>query len=153
MGIFRCYGRNSPYLKRKETYTSTMEQFSGKVLAANFFTHRTLNVEAIAQTFKPLWHTNWGFEVKDMGNHIVLFVFAKEFDTDRVFVGKPWSYDKHLISLQKMDKNMPVKDLAFMNPSAACAIGSSIGAVQESLKEWGTQDGSSFMRIGSWWIC
>ena len=98
-----------------------------------------------------------------MGNHIVFFVFVEESDTDKVLMGELSSYDKYLISLQKMDKNVLVKDLAFtktlfwvqihdlplgdMNLSAACAIGSSIGVVQEGLKEWDTQDGSSFMRI------
>ena len=99
-----------------------------------------------------------------MGNHIVLFfVFVEEFDIDRVLMGELWSFDKCLISLQKMDKNVPIKDLTFtktlfwvqihdlplgdMNPSATCAIGSNISVVQEGLKEWGTQDGSSFMRI------
>ena len=102
-------------------------------------------MEAIARTFKPLWCTKWGFEVKDMENHIVLFVFAKESDANRVLMSEPWSYNKYLISLQKMDKNVSIKDLIFtktlfwvqihnlplgdMNPSAACAIGSNIGMV------------------------
>ena len=43
-------------------------------------------MEAIARTFKPLWCTKRGFEVKDMENHIVLFVFAKESDADRVLM-------------------------------------------------------------------
>ncbi|KAL0001327.1 hypothetical protein SO802_015108 [Lithocarpus litseifolius] len=143
--------------------SSTMDQYGGKVLAARFFMHRTLNMEAIARTFKPLWRTKRSFEVKDMGNHIILFVFSYESDADRVLMGEPWSYDKYLVSLQKMDKNVPVNDLVFnktlfwvqihdlplgdMNPNTVCAIGSNIGTVQEGLKEWGTQDGSSFMRI------
>ena len=102
-------------------------------------------MEAIARTFKPLWCTKRGFEVKDMENHIVLFVFAKESDANRVLMREPWSYNKYLISLQKMDKNVSIKDLIFtktlfwvqihdlplgdMNPSAAYAIGSNIGVV------------------------
>ena len=120
-------------------------------------------MEAIARTFKPLWRSKKGFEVKDMGNHIVLFVFVKESNANRILMGESWSYNKHLISLQKMDKNVSVKDLAFtktlfwvqihdlplgdINPTVACEIGSSIGSIQEGLKEWGTQDGSSFMHI------
>ena len=80
---------------------------------AKSFTHRTFNMKAIARTFKPPWRTKKGFEVKDMGNHIVLFVFVEEFDANRVLIGESWSYDKHLISLQKMDKNVPVENLAF----------------------------------------
>ena len=34
-----------------------------------------------------------------------------------------------------------------MNPEAAAEIGSVIGEVQKGIKEWGNQDGSSFMRI------
>ena len=73
---------------------------------------------------------------------------------------------KYLISLQKMDKNVSIKDLIFtktlfwvqihdlplgdMNLSAACAIGSSIGVVQEGgiLK---MEAVSCVLR--SWWIC
>ena len=44
---------------------------------------------AIARTFKPLWCTKWGFEVKDMENHIVLFVFAKVSDANRVLIREP----------------------------------------------------------------
>ena len=39
------------------------------LLAARFFTVRALNIEAIARTFKPLWHTKRGFEVRDMGDN------------------------------------------------------------------------------------
>ena len=53
--------------------SEAMEGGSGCVVAAKFFTHRVLNIEAVARTFKPLWRTKLGFEVKDVGNHIVLF--------------------------------------------------------------------------------
>ena len=52
--------------------------FEGKfLLAARFFTGRVLNIEAIARTFKILWHTKKGFEARDMGDHCVLFVFSE----------------------------------------------------------------------------
>ena len=52
------------------------------LLVARFFTGRVLSMEAIARTFKLLWHTKKGFEVRDMGNHCVLFVFIEDFDID-----------------------------------------------------------------------
>ena len=61
----------------------------GCVVAVKFFTHTALNMEAIARTFKPLWRTKLGFKVKDVGNHIVLFVFGDEVDTERVLMGEP----------------------------------------------------------------
>lgn len=54
-----------------------------------------------------------GFEVKDVGNHTVLFMFANEVDEERVLMGDPWCYDKHLVSLRRLDKSVPIKELEF----------------------------------------
>ena len=107
--------KNFSLLEEEENeYSSqTFETTRGKVLAAKFFTCRVLNMEAIARTFKQLWQTKKGFEIKDMGNHVVLFVFLDKMDADRVLLGKPWRYDKHLVSLRRMEKNVAVKDLVF----------------------------------------
>ena len=82
------------------TYKSeTLEQGSGNAVAAKFFTRRVLNMKAIARTFKSVWRKKRGFEVKDMGNHVVLFTFEDAVDAERVIMGEPWSYDKFLVSL------------------------------------------------------
>lgn len=47
-------------------------------------------MEAIARTFKLLWHTKKGFEVRDIGNHRVLFAFMDESNVDKVLMGEPW---------------------------------------------------------------
>ena len=143
--------------------SESFEQGSGQAVAAKFFTHRALNMEAITRTFKPLWRTRSEFEVKDVGNHTVLFVFSDKTDAERVLIGEPWSYDKHLVSLRRLEQSIAVKDLDFnrtlfwvqihdlpigdMSPRSACEVGEIIGEVQSGVKEWGTQDGSSFMRI------
>lgn len=38
------------------------------ILAAKFFTRRSLNVEAVVKTFRPLWRTRGSFEVFDGGD-------------------------------------------------------------------------------------
>ena len=140
-----------------------VDTLRGTIIAAKFFTRRVLNMEAIARTFKQLWATKKGFEVKDMGNHVVLFVFSDKTDADKVLLGEPWSYDKYLVSLRRLEKNGAVKDLVFdrtafwiqlhdipicdMTPEAAAEIGKVCGEVQPSIREWGNQDGSTFMRI------
>ncbi|XP_075665471.1 uncharacterized protein LOC142635150 [Castanea sativa] len=84
-------------------------------------------------------------------------------DVDRVHMGEPWSYEKHLVSLCRMEKSVAVKDLVFdripfwvqihdlpvgdMNPKAAAEIGRVCGEVHQGIREWGNQEGSSFMRI------
>ena len=71
---------DSEYSKR------TIAMIGGKAITAKSFTQRVLNMEAIARTFKQLWQTKKGFEVKDMGNHVVLFVFQM----DRMQIGSYW---------------------------------------------------------------
>ena len=79
--------------------SETLEQGSDCAIAAKFFTRRALNMEAIARTFKSVWRTKKGFEVNDMGNHVVLFIFKDAVDAEQVIMGEPWSYDKFLVSL------------------------------------------------------
>jgi len=59
------------------------------LLAAKFYTKRVLNMEAIAKTFTLLWKTKKGFEIRDMGDHMVLFVFPKASDIKRILSGEP----------------------------------------------------------------
>ena len=70
-------------------------------------------MEAIANTFKLLWRTCKGFEVRDMGNHRVLFEFQDALDIDRVLRGEPWLFDKFLVAFKRVSRNTDVKNLVF----------------------------------------
>ena len=70
-------------------------------------------MEAIAKTFTLLWKTRKGFEIRDMGDHMVLFVFPKASDIDRVLLGEPWTFNKHLVALKRMDMNEDIRELDF----------------------------------------
>jgi len=118
------------------------------LIAAKFFTKRALNMEAIAKTFKLIWRSRKGFEVRDMGNHLVLFAFKDETDVAKVLMGEPWSFDKHLVALQETKRGEAIQSLEFdstcfwvqihdfpvgcMLVSTAKGIGSVIGTVVES---------------------
>nr|POF26724.1 hypothetical protein CFP56_71387 [Quercus suber] len=71
-------------------------------LAARFYTNRVLSMEVIAKTLKLLWRTRKGFEVRDMGNHMVLFIFRDERDVKQILKGELWSFDKHLVALKRV---------------------------------------------------
>ena len=70
------------------------------VLAVKFLTRRIVNIEAVAQTFRPLWRTRREFEVSDAGNNVVLFDFMLEADVEKVLMGEPWSFDRHIVVLE-----------------------------------------------------
>ncbi|KAK7841856.1 hypothetical protein CFP56_014779 [Quercus suber] len=73
-------------------------------LVARFYTGRVLSMEAIAKTLKGIWRTRRGFEVRDMGEHRVLFIFRDERDVEQIMNGEPWSFDKHLVALKRVEK-------------------------------------------------
>ena len=132
-------------------------------LAARFFTSRVLNMEAIANTFKLLWRTCKGFEVRDVGNHRVLFEFRDALDIDRVLRAKPWSFDKFLVALKRVSRNTDVKNLIFdrtqfwlqvhnlpigsFSLSVAKAVASVAGEVVESELGDGEREGCNFIRV------
>ena len=83
------------------------------VLAAKFLTKRALNVEAIGRTFKPLWRAKKEFKVREAGDHILLFVFELESDAEQVLANEPWTFDKHVVLLQRFDGSTPLRYLRF----------------------------------------
>ena len=131
------------------------------IIAGKFYTRRALNTKAIASTFMPLWRSKNGFKVKNMGNHIVLFTFNNKLEVDTILSNEPWSFDKHLIVLQRYDKDTPIEDLTFnrtsfwvqvhnipmrfMNQKVAEGICSTVGTVIQ--KPNMEVDGGSFMRV------
>ena len=118
-------------------------------------------MEAIALTFQPLWRSKNGFKVKNMGNHIVLFIFDNKLEVDTILANEPWSFDKHLIVLQRYDEDMLVEELQFnrtsfwvqvhdipvrfMNQKVAEGICSNVGMVFKKFETEG--EGGSFMRV------
>ena len=83
------------------------------VIAAKFFTSRFLQMEVVASTFLQLWRTTNGFRVRNQGNNIVLFVFDNLADVDKILKSQPWSFDKHLIVMQRYIGDAPVHELTF----------------------------------------
>ena len=88
-------------------------ELGGFLLAAKFHTIRVLNMEAIAKTFKLLWRTRKGFEIRDMGDHMVLFAFPDVTNIDRVLQGEPSMFEKHLVALKRMEKSEVIRELDF----------------------------------------
>ena len=92
------------------TKEESVHQFS---IAAKFTTKRAINVDSIARTFNPLWRAKKGFKIQKIGDHEMLFSFEKMEDVDRILNSEPWSFDKHLIIMQRYDHEQPFQDIKF----------------------------------------
>ena len=58
------------------------------VLIAKFFTKRNVSIDAVAKTFRPLWHTRNDFRIRDAGDNHLHFVFELESDMIKVLMGE-----------------------------------------------------------------
>ena len=83
------------------------------ILAGKFFTRRSLNVEAVAKTFRLLWRTRGGFNVTVGGENILLFAFELEVDVERVIQGELWAFDKYLFVFENFEGYAPIHTLGF----------------------------------------
>ena len=104
------------FLSERETtgYVLQCDQRSGEfLLAAQFLTPRFLNMEAMARTFKQLWRSTNGFKIQNHKEQRVLFVFDNLGDVYRILQNQPWSFDKHLVMLQRYNSDVPICDLIF----------------------------------------
>nr|XP_023917378.1 uncharacterized protein At4g02000-like [Quercus suber]POF04428.1 uncharacterized protein CFP56_32041 [Quercus suber] len=146
----------------KKVVLSKKNQVKECVIAAKFFTKRALNIEAVARTFRPLWRTKASFHITNVGDNILLFTFDLEVDAVKVLLGEPWSYDRHLVVLQRFEGKKPIKEVVFnsvkfwiqlhdlpykfMNPETAIEIGESIGEVIIP-QDASEMHGGTFMRV------
>lgn len=70
-------------------------------IAVKFLTRRVLNTKLVVRTFNAIWRSVNGFKVCNAGDHIILFTFDNEEEVEKKFEGEPWSFDKHLVIIQK----------------------------------------------------
>ena len=83
------------------------------LLAAKFFTKQVVNIDSVVRTFKPLWRTQNDFKIKDMGDNTLFFDFEDEYDLQQVVKHEPWTYKKHLLIFERVQKNVPISNLRF----------------------------------------
>ena len=74
----------------------------GPVLIGKFCTKRKINLESVAKVLKLVWRAEHNFEVSDLGENKVMFLFQSKDDMDRVLLLSPWSFDKYLLILHKL---------------------------------------------------
>lgn len=132
------------------------------ILASKFMTRRALSIEAVGRTLKLLWKSRNGFQIRDVGNHVLLFVFDDESEAERVLATELWTYDKDLIIFSRYDGSCPIRNIRFhtvkfwvqihglpvnkLNKRTTYGIGNNIGEVTRASQS-GEVIGGNFLRI------
>ena len=76
-------------LNTKETQManlSTNIAENSRVLVAKFFTKWRINLEAITRTLKMIWRSGRSFDIRNLGNNIVMLLFDDEDDPKRILM-------------------------------------------------------------------
>jgi hypothetical protein len=87
------------------------------ILAKHFCTRKVVSAEAVARKFRPLWRATKGFMAKDKGDNIMLFYFRDLANLERVLTNEPWSYDNHLVQMQRVDSDLSIEHMEFSKVS------------------------------------
>ena len=87
------------------------------VLAAKFLTKRSVSIDVVAKTFRPLWRTSNDFCIQDAGDNHLLFTFELESNLENVLMGEPWFFDRHLVVPQRYDGISPMEKVDFLKLS------------------------------------
>ena len=82
-------------------------------LAGKFYTKRRVNLEAVGRALRSVWRMKRDFEVSDMGENRVLMLFQDKEDLDRVLLQGPWSFDKYILLLHKLEVGESISTLTF----------------------------------------
>ena len=134
------------------------------MVAAKFLTSRFLNREAGARTFRQIWRSSNGFKIRHLGDQLAHFVPDNSNDEDKIISNQRWSFDKHLVVLERYESDNPIRELAFtqaafwgqvhdipigyMTRKVAESICETIGEVSRSIGAV-DDDGGHFIRVKS----
>lgn len=73
-------------------------------LVGRILTERPLNFDAVKRTLLHIWNLKEGVVIRSMGVNLFLFQFFHWKDCDKVFNGRPWSFENRLLVLQEIEK-------------------------------------------------
>lgn len=69
--------------------------------------------EAFHVTMSQVWRLEGWVQFKDLGNHTFLIDFQHVSDKEKVLAGRPWFFDRNILSLQKVDEKLPLSAVRF----------------------------------------
>lgn len=82
-------------------------------LAGKLFSDKAPNLEGLKGAMKRAFGANRGLEIEAVGENIFLFHFSHKVDSERAWLGGPWSFDRQLLCLQELNPDVSSAKLCF----------------------------------------
>ena len=83
------------------------------MLVGKYFTKRLVNMDAVAKTFRPFWRATQNYHIRDVRNNHLVFTFELDVDMEKVILGEPQTFDRHLVVFQRYDGKSSMNELDF----------------------------------------
>lgn len=88
-----------------------MNHFSGfnprLCLVGKFITDGVVDFSSMQHTMSALWRPGKGVYVKELDANLYIFQFYHELDVRRVIDGSPWSFNRKVFIITRMEGNNP----------------------------------------------
>jgi 14-3-3 protein epsilon len=80
-------------------------------LVGRFLTDRTFHVNSMKTTIANAWRPVKGVKIKEAKTGIFLFQFSHELDMERVLQGGPWTFDNHMLIVERVQVGMQIENI------------------------------------------
>lgn len=74
------------------------------VLVGRLLTDKVINFSAMQQSLASLWRPAMGICIQDLAPNLFSFTFYHPFERDRIIKQGPWSYEQHLLIMDKVEQ-------------------------------------------------
>ena len=78
-------------------------------LVGRFLTDRMINRHSMKNTLAAIWRLVRGVLIKDLQPNLFLFQFFHELDLVGVLNGSPWTFDRHLFIIRRLEPSVDPK--------------------------------------------
>lgn len=132
-------------------------------LVGRFLTEGVLDFQAMQQTMAALWKPGKGVYIRELGVNLFMFQFYHEIDIKRVVEGSPWTFNRKVLIISRMQEGlnprcMPLNNIdlwvqiydlqpGFMSEKVLMEVGNQIGVFVHSCPSNFKGSWREYMRI------
>ena len=84
-----------------------------QILIGKNLTDRKQNLRALKYTLRISWKIGQDLKIVEVGNDILQFKFANEYQLRWVTTNRPWKFENNLLLLKRWERGMMASNISF----------------------------------------